>query len=76
MIYARVHNHSVADDYYAAMDVIEQRLDLLGQPEVKSPDQQILELVDRLAALEKSNPERDKLVSHIRDLVVSRSVLE
>lgn len=76
MVYARVHNHSVADDYYAAMEVIEQRLDLLGQPEKQSPDQEILALVDRLAALEKPDSEQTKLVSEIRDLVVARSVLE
>jgi len=76
MIYARVHNHSVADDYYVAMEKIEQRLDLLGQPEKKSPDQEILDLVDRLAALDKSNPEKDKLVSQIRDLVEARSVIQ
>jgi integrase len=27
MIYARVHDRTVADDYYAAMDRIEQRLE-------------------------------------------------
>ena len=28
MVYARVHDRTVADDYYAAMDRIEQRLDV------------------------------------------------
>jgi integrase/recombinase XerD len=32
MIYARVHDRTVADDYYAAMDRIEQRLDVSPQP--------------------------------------------
>lgn len=27
MIYARVHDRTVAEDYYAAMDIVEKRLD-------------------------------------------------
>jgi hypothetical protein len=29
----RVHDQTVADDYYVAMDQVEKRLDLLGLPE-------------------------------------------
>jgi integrase/recombinase XerC len=36
MIYARVHDRTVADDYYAAMDRIEQRLDV-GPPPQTAP---------------------------------------
>ncbi len=32
MIYARVHDRTVADDYYTAMERVEQRLELLGAP--------------------------------------------
>ena len=38
MIYARVHDQTVVDDYYAAMQKVEQRLDLLGtQQETSVP---------------------------------------
>jgi hypothetical protein len=31
MIYARVHNQIVADDYYGAMQLVEKRLELFGE---------------------------------------------
>ncbi len=34
MIYARVHDRTVADDYYAAMDRIEQRIDIGPPPQI------------------------------------------
>jgi hypothetical protein len=33
MIFARLHDRTVAEDYYAAMDRIEQRLDVGSLPE-------------------------------------------
>jgi len=33
MIYARVHDQTVADDYYTAMSQVEKRLDLFGTQE-------------------------------------------
>lgn len=33
MIYARVHDQTVADDYYGAMERVEKRLKLLGVPQ-------------------------------------------
>ena len=39
MIYARVHDQTVADDYYAAMEQVEKRLELLeAQEETKRAD--------------------------------------
>ena len=42
MVYARVHNRTVAADYYAAMSVIEKRLEphLHGLPEQTAPQKQ------------------------------------
>jgi hypothetical protein len=37
MVYARVHDQTVADDYYAAMREVEKRLDLPAQKEVSAP---------------------------------------
>ena len=47
MRYARVHNRTVADDYYAAMTKIEQHLDLLPD-EQAVPSDQILTLLEQL----------------------------
>jgi hypothetical protein len=33
MVYAKVHAHTVADDYFAAMEVVEQRLDVSASDE-------------------------------------------
>jgi hypothetical protein len=33
MIYAKVHDRTVADDYFAAMEVVEQRLDVSASDE-------------------------------------------
>jgi hypothetical protein len=53
MVYARVHDRTVAGDYYAAMDQIEQGLDLLAGPAPTpaegTPDY-LLSLVDTLQA--------------------------
>jgi hypothetical protein len=57
MVYARVHDHTVAEDYYAAMDRIEQRLDvgLSSEPDpakIQLSDGervQLLDLATRLA---------------------------
>jgi len=35
MIYARVHDQTVEDDYYRAMQRMENRLELLGEPETE-----------------------------------------
>jgi hypothetical protein len=63
MIYARVHDRTVAEDYYAAMAVIEKRLEPhlppvpelaiaqngSGRYETREGDQPLLALVDDLA---------------------------
>ena len=54
MIYARVHDQTVADDYYAAMQQVEKRLDLLGTHQklahqiTDSERAQLLELTTQL----------------------------
>jgi len=48
MIYARVHNRTVAEDYYAAMGHIEGRLNLA--PDDRQAPDQLLNLLDRLQA--------------------------
>ena len=36
MIYARAHDQTVAEDYFAAMERVEERLDILPKPEQKT----------------------------------------
>jgi site-specific recombinase XerD len=78
MIYARVHDQTVADDYYAAMSQVEKRLELLGAPENAQDEisenerTQILEITDQLAALELSTELRLELVAHIREVLVGK----
>ena len=57
MIYARVHNRTVAEDYYAAMDVVEKRLEVVPPEKEQNPKRQVnnderthlLKLATRLA---------------------------
>jgi site-specific recombinase XerD len=67
MIYARVHDRSLADDYYAAMERIEQALNVSG--EADAPDAkhtQVLELVNRLAEPQLDIEQRLALVAQLR----------
>jgi integrase/recombinase XerD len=78
MIYARVHDRTVAEDYYAAMAKIEKRLELAAGTD--SPDElvnvnertQLLALVDLLAKPELDRQARLELAAQMRR-VASRS---
>jgi hypothetical protein len=81
MIYARVHDHTVAEDYYTAIEQIEQRLKLVDMGDVKVPigvDErpQLLVLSEQLAAPELTRMERLELVDQIRFLLTRKSMLE
>lgn len=75
MIYTRVHDRTVADDYYAAMAQIEKCLDLatgadvtdnIGDPISASERIRLLELVSRLAEPQLSLNARLNLVEQMR----------
>ena len=76
MIYARVHDQTVADDYYAAMSQVEKRLELIGLLEMEcfSLDEkernQLLglteELIDPLVTAER----RTDVVIQMRQLLI------
>ena len=73
MIYARVHDRTVAEDYYAAMDQIEERLELVPAEaettvEAVNNDEraQLLELVAQMAAPELGLEGRLELVAQMR----------
>jgi len=72
MIYARVHDQTVAEDYYAAMDRVEQRLQLAPPAEVDESNdsqplndgerEQLLDLAAQLAEPNLSPEERMRQV--------------
>jgi site-specific recombinase XerD len=69
LIYARVHDHTVADDYYAAMTRIEQALSLsadAGEPPSTAKQTHALELVNRLAEPQLGVETRLDLVAQLR----------
>src|SRR5919108_6244935 len=39
MVYARVHDQTVAEDYFAAMERVEQRLEIVPEPKQKTEDE-------------------------------------
>lgn len=78
MIYARVHDQTVADDYYAAMSQIEKRLELLNAPEnnreslTRNERAQLLEIAVQLAAPELHTEMRLELVAHLREVLAGK----
>jgi hypothetical protein len=71
MIYARVHDRTVAEDYYAAMAQIEKSLDLGDTGVTTSAEErvQLLELLNRLAEPQLDIKVRMDLVKQIRCLL-------
>ena len=86
MIYARVHDQTVADDYYAAMEQVEKRLDtsppltasLPGEQEDtslpfdESKRTQLLDLMTQLAEPELNLDARLVIVAHMRCLLLGK----
>jgi len=75
MIYARAHDQSVADDYFAAMQRVEQRLEILPPKEtepvsqdeiVKVHQPQILAWVEQLALPELCLEERMEIAGQLK----------
>jgi len=81
MTYARVHDQSMADDYYLAMGSIEKRLALMDeektQPEPLQEDErtQILAIAHQLAQPEVSYEARQELVSQICVLLTENTLV-
>ena len=79
MIYARVHDRTVTDDYYAAMDRIEQRLDVGPPPQIGPAEdsltgderEQLLNLVAQLAERDLSVEMRLHLVTRMHSVLIT-----
>ena len=74
MLYARVHDRTVADDYYAAMAQVESRMTPADADE-HDERSHLLALLDRLAEPELDLDTRLDLVAQMR-LVLNSQVLE
>lgn len=77
MIYARAHDQNVADDYFMAMERVEQRLDIVPEPveETKEnvvnvlPAKQLLAWVERLALPELCQQERLEIAESLKQIL-------
>lgn len=75
MVYARAHDQTVAEDYFAAMQRVEERLEIVSEPKqeindevVKVQDQtQVFELIERLELPELSYKERLDIAAQLRE---------
>lgn len=75
MVYARAHDQTVAEDYFAAMQRVEQRLEIVPEPKeetkyevvkVQEPDK-LLQLIEQLELPELCLEERLDLASQLRE---------
>jgi hypothetical protein len=80
MIYARVHDRTVAEDYYAAMEQVEKRMDMARQAEDsvgptvnESERAQLLALATRLAEPELGVGSRLDLVDQMCQVLNHRT---
>jgi hypothetical protein len=81
LIYARVHDETVASDYYAAMQRIEKSLEISAESEdVKEPmsldmftHAHLLNLIDQLAAPQLEVDARLNLIEQMRGMLKSQS---
>jgi integrase len=77
MIYARAHDQNVADDYFAAMSRVEQRLDLVPEPVQETKDEvvkvlparQLLAWAERLAVPELCQRERLEIAESLKQIL-------
>jgi integrase/recombinase XerC len=74
MIYAKAHDQTVADDYYAAMGRIEQRLEIVpvepeDPPETDPEQEELLSLTEQLVQPELSLDARLILVAQMRTIL-------
>lgn len=77
MIYARAHDQNVAEDYFTAMERVEQRLEIVPEPkqEVKDevvnvlPAKKLLAWAERLALPELCQQERLEIAESLKQLM-------
>jgi len=72
MVYARAHDQTVADDYFHAMERVEQRLKIVPQKQEKDIEdvkvQEVFQLIQRLEIPELCLEERLAIASQLRQV--------
>jgi integrase/recombinase XerC len=76
MIYARAHDQTVADDYFAAMERVEQRLEIVPEPKPETKDEvvnvqepeKLTQLIERLELPELCLEERLGIANQLRGI--------
>ena len=76
MVYARAHDQTVVEDYFAAMQRVEQRLEIVPEPKqeiedevVKVPEPtKLVQLIEQLEIQELCYEERLDIASQLREL--------
>ena len=73
MVYARAHDHTVAEDYFTAMEQVEQCLDLLAPQEENKSVPQAEELAAMLDSLWDAdlNPTQMSTVFAVREGILA-----
>ncbi|MCC7358729.1 MAG: tyrosine-type recombinase/integrase [Anaerolineales bacterium] len=73
LIYARVHDHTVATDYYSAMARIENDLSCTPRPSDTQTRAELLKLAQQLAKPQLRQPARLELVQQLRQILDGQS---
>ncbi len=81
MVYAHVHDKIVAEDYFKAMERVEQRLDIVPinkeepKPEYEAikvpPDAQVFGWIERLTLSDLCQKERLEIAAQLKQALVS-----
>jgi hypothetical protein len=72
MIYARAHDQTVEDDYFAAMERVEERLDILPRKEeegIGDVKVRVVQVIERLEVPELCLEERLEIVAQLREVL-------
>jgi hypothetical protein len=77
MIYARAHDQTVAEDYFAAMQRVEERLNILPEPKQDAEDEvvkvqtELFQLIEQLELPELRSEQRIDIACQLRQLLVT-----
>jgi integrase len=73
MVYAKVHDRTVAEDYFTAMSEIEKRMELVAEGNGNSPAPEPEELVSLLDSLEEhaADAEQAETIATVRRAVIA-----
>lgn len=80
MIYARAHDQTVADDYFAAMQRVEQRLEIVPVEQERNIEdvkvQELFQLIEQLELPELCSEQRIDIACQLREALTTLEKLE